>query len=186
MVNRTIFFCFLIFTIVSCHYKVVKNDNNVNDNITAIHSNKKNIFYLTASDKTIIEKYNTNKKEIINSIALIELNDLHLQFSSNKFCLIKTELVNNTNDSIFLSNDMFLYYNEESNLWRSLSYPENFVKEDLGTFIPSNTKQYHAFFFPINEKKIQGKYKLQLSFYTTSGKTHYYISKIFTIKSTSD
>lgn len=88
MVNRIIFFCFLIFTIVGCHCKVEKNDNNVNDNITAIHSNKKNIFYLTASDKTIVEKYNTNKKEIINSVALIELNDLRLHFSSNKFCFI--------------------------------------------------------------------------------------------------
>lgn len=85
-------------------------------------------------------------------------------------------------DTIFYSNNTFLYYDKETGSWSFLPYPENFVREDLGIVIAPRIKQHHTFFSPIRDKILQGKYKLQLSFYTNSGKVHYYVSKVFVVK----
>lgn len=183
MFRRIAISYFLIFTTISCHYKTEKVTDNKVDSISAICSDKIGNLNLTASEETIVEKYEVDKEKIADcQNPSIELNDLGLLSSNNECYFITVVLLNNTTDSIFLSNNTFLYYSENNKSWSALPYPENFVKEDLGTFIAPNTKQCNKFFFPINDKNPQGKYKLQLSFYARPGKTLYYISKIFIIK----
>lgn len=146
-------------------------------------SNKIGKFESIESEKTIVEKCEVREDKVVNTQdSCIDIRRLQLNFLSEESCFIIVEIFNNTNDTIFHSNDTFLYYDEETNSWSFLPYPENFVREDLGIFIAPRTKQHNTFFFPVKDKIVQGKYKLQLSFYTNSGKMHYYVSKVFIIK----
>lgn len=183
MFRHAIKFYFLFFTFTSCRYNAKEAiDCKKSDTISITHSNKINNFKLISSEKKLVNEYKAGENESINYLKSdLNINNLRLEFS-NGYYFITAEISNNTNDTIFQSNDTFLYHSKETNSWRSLPYPENFVKEDLGTFIAPNTKQYNKFFFPIHNHKLQGKYKLQLSFYTNLGTIHYNISQIFIIR----
>lgn len=183
MFRHAIIFYFLFFTFTSCRYNVKEAmDCKKSDTISITNSNKISNFKLISSEKPLVNKYKAGENESINYLKSdLNINNLRLEFS-NGYYFITAEISNNTNDTIFQSNDTFLYHNEETNSWCSLPYPENFVKEDLGTFITPNTKQHNKFFFPIHNHKLQGKYKLQLSFYTNLGTIHYNISQIFIIR----
>lgn len=167
---------------ISCHYKVEKViDAEEKDNVPDASFDTINVFKLIEAEGTIVEKI--DRDDIVSCKALcIDVKCLQLNLLGEGRCFVAAEIFNNTNDTIYRSNDTFLYYDEENKHWSVLPYPVNFVREDLGKLVPPNTKQYDKFFFPIRDKIMQGKYKLQLSFYTKEGKFHYYVSKIFVIK----
>lgn len=110
-------------------------------------SNKIGKFESIESEKTIVEKCEVREDKVVNTQdSCIDVGRLQLNFLSEESCFIIGEIFNNTNDTIFHSNDTFLYYDEETNSWSFLPYPENFVREDLGIFIAPRTKQHNTFF----------------------------------------
>jgi len=102
-----------------------------------------------------------------------------LKAPCSKDGFLKTEITNNTNDTITYISNTFLRYRESNNSWIPLVYPDNYVKNDLGYLIPSHESVKIRFFLPSQEKYPKGKYKLQLLFRNTSKSIDYYIDKIF-------
>lgn len=182
--KRIIIYCLISFTFISCHNKVKGTGMAEKDSLpVACLSNTISRFELIEPEKTVVEKSSMREDKVVSTRdSCIDVDCLQLDFLSKERCFIKMEIFNNTNDTIFYSNNTFLYYDKETGSWSFLPYPENFVREDLGIVIAPRIKQHHTFFFPIRDKILQGKYKLQLSFYTNSGKVHYYVSKVFVVK----
>ena len=102
-----------------------------------------------------------------------------LKAPCSKDGFLKTEITNNTNDTITYISNTFLRYRESNNSWIPLVYPDNYVKNDLGYLIPSHESAKIRFFLPSQEEYPKGKYKLQLLFRNASKSIDYYIDKIF-------
>lgn len=138
-------------------------------------------FKLVESEGVIVESYKSkNNENPYVAKKCVDIYNCKLQYiKDTKSYFLSVEILNNTNDTIFLSNDVFFL--KENNDWENLRYPENFSKNDIGTFIIPHEHQRHSFFFPLNENHIRGDYKLQLSFYTKTDNM-YYVAKTFTIE----
>ena len=122
-------------------------------------------------DKAIIEK---NSTEI--QVYLLQ-HDYNLLKS-----YLKTEVVNQTEDTTYLTNDTFQSYDESNNSWETLRYPDNYFRTDITQFIPPGKAKQFQFFFPISASNHKGTYKLELIFHNTSYKSYYYVQKSFMVK----
>lgn len=184
MIKRIIIYCLISFTFISCHNKVKGTGMAEKDSLpVACLSNTISRFELIEPEKTVVEKCSMREDKVVSTRdSCIDVDCLQLDLLSKERCFIKVEIFNNTNDTIFYSNNTFLYYDKDTGSWPFLPFPENFAREDLGIVIAPHIKQHHTFFLPIRDKILQGKYKLQLSFYTNSEKVHYYVSKVFIVK----
>ena len=165
----------VLFMLISCHNKTSNSRNTVNldyeNSIDSLNSYKMDISHFINSiepGETIVEEKQMQGKEFITR-----------ENENIKDGFLKTEITNNTNDTITYISNTFLRYRESNNSWIPLVYPDNYVKNDLGYLIPSHESAKIRFFLPSQEEYPKGKYKLQLLFRNTSKSIDYYIDKIF-------
>lgn len=146
--KRIIIYCLISFTFISCHNKVKGTGMAEKDSLpVACLSNTISRFELIEPEKTVVEKSSMREDKVVSTRdSCIDVDCLQLDFLSKERCFIKMEIFNNTNDTIFNSNNTFLYYDKETGSWSFLPYPENFVREDLGIVIAPRIKQHHTFF----------------------------------------
>lgn len=105
-----------------------------------------------------------------------------LQDSLTRNGFLNTEIINNTDNTIFYVSDTFLIYKKDSSYWDSLLYPDDYAKIDLGyNILPQKSIQLRLF-MPLQKDYSKGKYKLQLVFRNASQDIYYYIDKPFLIK----
>ena len=172
--------------LISCHNKTGNSKSTVNleyeNSIDSLNSYKMDISHFINSiepGETIVEEKQMQGEEFITR----ENENIKVRFllkdSCSKDGFLKTEITNNTNDTITYISNTFLRYRESNNSWIPLVYPDNYVKNDLGYLIPSHESVKIRFFLPSQEKYPKGKYKLQLLFRNTSKSIDYYIDKIF-------
>ena len=163
----------VLFMLISCHNKTGNSKSTVNleyeNSIDSLNSYKMDISHFINSiepGETIVEEKQMQGEEFITR----ENENIKVRFLLKAPCskdgFLKTEITNNTNDTIiYISNP--------------LVYPDNYVKNDLGYLIPSHESAKIRFFLPSQEEYPKGKYKLQLLFRNTSKSIDYYIDKIF-------
>ena len=162
----------VLFMLISCHNKTSNSRNTVNldyeNSIDSLNSYKMDISHFINSiepGETIVEEKQMQGKEFITR----ENEHIKVCFLLKAPCskdgFLKTEITNNTNDTI--------------NSWIPLVYPDNYVKNDLGYLIPPHESVKIRFFLPSQEEYPKGKYKLQLLFRNASKSIDYYIDKIF-------
>ncbi len=165
---------------ISCQSNTQKDVFIERKDSISLHNEIENI-KLVESEGTVAESYKSKNNEHSHiAKKCVDIYNCRLQYiKDTKSYFLSVDILNNTNDTIFLSNDMFFY--KENNDWKYLRYQENFSKDDIGIFIGSYEHQCHSFFFPLNENHIRGNYKLQLSFYTNTGNM-YYVAEIFAIE----
>lgn len=123
------------------------------------------------NEQTIIDKSNTD----------IEVYLLQHDYNSLS-SFVKTEIANHTPDTIFYRNDHFRSYNDSTNSWTTMCYPDNYAKVDITQFIPPGEAKQFQFFFPVSPNSHKGTYRLDLIFQNTTHKSYYYVSKNFKIK----
>ena len=168
----------VLFMLISCHNKTGNSKSTVNleyeNSIDSLNSYKMDISHFINSiepGETIVEEKQMQGEEFITR----ENENIKVRFLLKAPCskdgFLKTEITNNTNDTIIYISNTFLHYRESNNSWIPLVYPDNYVKNDLGYLI--------RFFLPSQEEYPKGKYKLQLLFRNTSKSIDYYIDKIF-------
>ncbi|NUN80522.1 immunoglobulin-like domain-containing protein, partial [Bacteroides ovatus] len=150
--------------------------------IDSLNSYKMDISHFINSiepGETIVEEKQMQGKEFITR----ENEHIKVCFLLKAPCskdgFLKTEITNNTNDTITYISNTFLRYRESNNSWIPLVYPDNYVKNDLGYLIPPHESVKIRFFLPSQEEYPKGKYKLQLLFRNASKSIDYYIDKIF-------
>ena len=181
-----IHFIFNLFMLISCHNKTSNSRNTVNldyeNSIDSLNSYKMDISHFINSiepGETIVEEKQMQGKEFITR----ENEHIKVCFLLKAPCskdgFLKTEITNNTNDTITYISNTFLRYRESNNSWIPLVYPDNYVKNDLGYLIPPHESVKIRFFLPSQEEYPKGKYKLQLLFRNASKSIDYYIDKIF-------
>ena len=165
----------VLFMLISCHNKTSNSRNTVNldyeNSIDSLNSYKMDISHFINSiepGETIVEEKQMQGKEFITR-----------ENEHTKDGFLKTEITNNTNDTIIYISNTFLHYRESNNSWIPLVYPDNYVKNDLGYLIPPHESVKIRFFLPSQEEYPKGKYKLQLLFRNASKSIDYYIDKIF-------
>ena len=173
----------VLFMLISCHNN---SRNTVNldyeNSIDSLNSYKMDISHFINSiepGETIVEEKQMQGKEFITR----ENEHIKVCFLLKAPCskdgFLKTEITNNTNDTITYISNTFLRYRESNNSWIPLVYPDNYVKNDLGYLIPPHESVKIRFFLPSQEEYPKGKYKLQLLFRNASKSIDYYIDKIF-------
>ncbi len=118
------------------------------------------------------KKFTKKKNEQIKVCLLI-------QDSCLKDGSLKTEITNNTSDTISYINSLFSFYKKSDDSWFPLIYPDNYVRNDIGYLIPPQRSIQIKFFIPPQKEFSKGEYKLYLLFYSTSGNTYYCIDKFF-------
>lgn len=177
---RIVYYILSIVVLISCQSNTQKNVFIEQKDSISLDNKIENI-KLVETEGVIVESYNSkNDKHSHIAKKCVDIYNCKLQYIKDiRSYFLSVEILNNTNDTIFLSNDMFFY--KENSDWKYLHYPENFSKDDIGLFIIPYEHQCRNFFFPLNENHIQGGYKLQLSFYTNS-ENMYYVAKIFALK----
>ncbi|WP_291596639.1 immunoglobulin-like domain-containing protein [Bacteroides sp.] len=176
----------VLLILISCHNKTNNSRNAINleyENSTdSLNSHKMDASHFINSiepGETIVEEKQMQGKELIKRINEKIKVSLLLQDPCSKDGFLKTEITNNTNDTIYYINNIFSYYKESDDSWLPLVYPNNYVKNDIGYSIPSQKSIQIKFFLPPQEEYPKGKYKLQLLFRSTLKDTYYYIDKFF-------
>lgn len=186
LISTLITIGFVLFTLISCHNKTNNSRNTINleyeNNADSLNSYKMDISHFINSiepGETIVEEKQMQGKEFITR----ENEHIKVCFLLKAPCskdgFLKTEITNNTNDTITYISNTFLRYRESNNSWIPLVYPDNYVKNDLGYLIPPHESVKIRFFLPSQEEYPKGKYKLQLLFRNASKSIDYYIDKIF-------
>lgn len=176
----------VLLMLISCHNKTNNSRNDINleyENSTDyLNSHKMDISHFINSSEpgeTIVEEKQMQGKELVGKRNEKITVHLLLQDSCSKDGFLKTEITNNTNDTIVYMNNNFSYYKESDDSWLPLVYPSNYVKNDIGYFIAPQRSIQIKFFLPPQKEYPQGKYKLQLLFYSAAKDTYYYIDKLF-------
>ena len=145
--------------LISCHNKTGNSKSTVNleyeNSIDSLNSYKMDISHFINSiepGETIVEEKQMQGEEFITR----ENENIKVRFVLKAPCskdgFLKTEITNNTNDTIIYISNTFLQYRESNNSWIPLVYQDNYVKNDLGYLIPPHESVKIRFFLPSQEE----------------------------------
>ena len=121
----------VLFMLISCHNKTGNSKSTVNleyeNSIDSLNSYKMDISHFINSiepGETIVEEKQMQGKEFITR----ENENIKVRFLLKAPCskdgFLKTEIINNTNDTIIYISNTFLHYRESNNSWIPLVYPD--------------------------------------------------------------
>lgn len=132
--------------------------------------------------ETFIEEWQMVGNKIMKKTG----SDIYVYLLSSSFTLkdrlIKAEIVNQKQDTIFYVNNIFLFQQRGDSTWVPIRYPENYVRTSLGYSIPPQKRITLELYFPHEENApLKGEYRLRLEFCNATRNTNYYICKNFII-----
>lgn len=182
---RTVIILCTLFSLAGCHEQVkVHKTMATGDGTSAMDSSGRySDVRLTEDEETTVEMcIQENGNTVSVKKPCIDVCNLALDVPEAESFYVSADMYNNTGDTICFSNNSFMYYDEANSSWTALPYPDNFTKEDIGIYIAPHTRQSNKFFFPVRKDNMQGKYKIQLAFYSRNGKYLYYATKTFGVK----